>query len=927
MASSSRTRAFWLSIVSFLAFVSCTESRTARRYEISNYIAKRASLPSGTPPALYTGDFGDCLGGQSLFNVTKFDAAYYAQNLSIVFHLSGASNIRNDTLTMHMLIHAYGGRGLDLTIDPCSYNISSLCPLLAGKPIDAFAVIRVTQEQIDDIPSMAFSMPDVEGSAAVQIFSNTSKTEIGCFQASLENGMTLSHPEVAVPILAIFTAVTIVASFLAAAYGVSVSHMRMHHAHSLSTLVVFETLQYVFFSGALSVYWPSILVGWWGNFAWSAGQIYSSGVIRSLDSFAGINGNASQVGGAGSTVIANGGGLITSISGRSVEEAGVIALARRATDTNGNLVWAGGPVTPGMPTPGTWYGFAGALSGAHIPAADAFLVGLIWFLAAFGLAGFCVAVFKYSLEALVRIKLVKEDRLAYFREHWLVFGKLALERTFLVGFFMMMTLTMYQFNLNGSKGATAVAAVVFVIFLVGMAALVTSAIRTRTRLGKFEVVKDQIVFHTTKLFNVWPLVISIRASTLQKRNIDTDAVGAIATIPFFRIRHVNPDGGRPAVHRDEEYVKRFGWLTARYRRTRWWFFAYYTGYQFVRACFLGGAAKNPEAQVYGLLVFEVVSFIVVLQLDPWEGSRNTALAVYLLSFSKILTTGLSISFLQAVNIDRASAVVIGIVIIAIQGLLVVALLILAALSMISTWLSMTRNQEEFEPDWLDSIRIKYFTVMEKKALDTWQPKPKEDKKGKGKATEEEDESDRPGMVRSTSFSVKTVRRTSNIADEEKDVVDELGMLHNPSVTFDTNLIHGPTRSKRASSVSSRHSASSLRKSAGRPHRTSWSSKDFAQWDALQADRSDSSLAQRLSSANGSAASNVAGYSSSHAAKNSVGSFRPRSPPLSPIIDIPDDVSSVRVPTPPETSTASPSLPSLSEADLPAQTAQPSSDSK
>lgn len=26
-------------------------------------------------PALYTGNFGDCMGGQSLFNITKFDAA------------------------------------------------------------------------------------------------------------------------------------------------------------------------------------------------------------------------------------------------------------------------------------------------------------------------------------------------------------------------------------------------------------------------------------------------------------------------------------------------------------------------------------------------------------------------------------------------------------------------------------------------------------------------------------------------------------------------------------------------------------------------------------------------------------------------------------------------------------------------------------
>lgn len=55
-------------------------------------------LPVNRYPALYTGDFGDCLGGESLFNITKFDAAYYADNLTIVFHLDGTSNIRNESL-------------------------------------------------------------------------------------------------------------------------------------------------------------------------------------------------------------------------------------------------------------------------------------------------------------------------------------------------------------------------------------------------------------------------------------------------------------------------------------------------------------------------------------------------------------------------------------------------------------------------------------------------------------------------------------------------------------------------------------------------------------------------------------------------------------------------------------------------------------
>jgi hypothetical protein len=55
-------------------------------------------LPVDRTPALYTGDFGDCLGGQSLFNITKFDAAYYADNLTIVFHLDGTTNVKNESL-------------------------------------------------------------------------------------------------------------------------------------------------------------------------------------------------------------------------------------------------------------------------------------------------------------------------------------------------------------------------------------------------------------------------------------------------------------------------------------------------------------------------------------------------------------------------------------------------------------------------------------------------------------------------------------------------------------------------------------------------------------------------------------------------------------------------------------------------------------
>ena len=48
-------------------------------------------------PALYTGNFGDCLGSSSI-NVTRFDAAYYKDNMTILFHLEGNSAIAHESL-------------------------------------------------------------------------------------------------------------------------------------------------------------------------------------------------------------------------------------------------------------------------------------------------------------------------------------------------------------------------------------------------------------------------------------------------------------------------------------------------------------------------------------------------------------------------------------------------------------------------------------------------------------------------------------------------------------------------------------------------------------------------------------------------------------------------------------------------------------
>jgi len=48
-------------------------------------------------PSLYTQDYGDCQ-GDSLINVTRFDAAYYKDNMTVLFHLEGNSALTNESL-------------------------------------------------------------------------------------------------------------------------------------------------------------------------------------------------------------------------------------------------------------------------------------------------------------------------------------------------------------------------------------------------------------------------------------------------------------------------------------------------------------------------------------------------------------------------------------------------------------------------------------------------------------------------------------------------------------------------------------------------------------------------------------------------------------------------------------------------------------
>lgn len=669
----------------------------------------------------------------------------------------------------------------------------------------------------------------------MRIFANSSQSEIGCFSAIVTNGNTFSQPAAIGTILGIFTLVAVIASFATAIYGDNILEMRKHYAHSLSVLVVFAVWHHIYFTGALSMNWPKVLVAFWSNYAWAGGMIYTKSMQNTINNFIGSNkGNTSAVGaaGVGSAQSNLGGGYdIHQIYKRHIfpKALNVPGLMRRSkynrvarhleqvlakrelADSSDGFSWYGSPVKPGLPLPGNYSGFAGTLAQENIPASNAFMTGFLWFLVLIIAVAASVAAFKFVLEALSKANMIKKDRLSIFRQHYLAYTALAVLRTFFIGFFMLVFLCLFQFTYLASPGPVAVAVIVFLIMLFGLGGLAGYACFYRIKFGNYVSEPDRLNIEKRKVMKVIPWYGFTRTSMVL---FSEDKIYA-GSMPWWTIRPASEQ--EKSIHDDEDYTKKFGWLASRFRRTRWWFFVVWLVYEFVRACFLAGASGQPMTQVFGLLVVEFIAFIGIIMVRPFEGQRLNLIVVYLLGFSKVATVALAAAFDTRFNLPRIPATVIGIIIIAIQGVLTFVVMIAIVVGAVSSYFSVMRNREKIHPSRWEVSREKYYKHLDKRVLDIPPPPPPLQSI--------------PEPQKDPSFSVNSFKRLAKIEDEDAEFVMEIGgdplasQASLSSVQRDGNGELLSTRS-RAPSIRSQMSYSSLPYGA-RVHRASWSSRDFS----------------------------------------------------------------------------------------------------
>jgi hypothetical protein len=734
-------------------------------------------------------------------------------------------------------VFAYGESRFNLTFNPCFANINSLCPLNSSIPITANGIIPIAPSDVANIPSIALTIPDFEGMAILRIFANSTESQIACFSAVVTNGVSFSHPSAVGSILGAFAAIALISSVATAVYGHNVPEMRKHYAHSMSLLVVFAVYHHIFFSGTLSMNWPSVLVSFWSNYAWSAGIIYNQHMQNTINKFIGGNrGNISMIGAAPSGVNAEGlgGGFqlssiykrdLTGFVGNHADLLKRVAESTNITNGTSDFSWYGRPVLPGLPLPGNFSGFAGTLAELEIPASNAFMTGLLWFLILIaGLLG-GVLLFKLTFEVSAAMNLLKTTRLHYFRKYWLQFAGAIVLRACYIAFFMMMLLPMFQLTLGGAHNVKALAAAVLSVFLVGILAVSTWAIWYRRKAELSSEIPEQASQESQRSEKVAWYKISFKRALSSQETVPVSSERK--TWVQTHLPHLHT--GRMHPHDDKVYTLKFGWLSARYRRSRWWFFAAWLVYELGRAAFYGGAAGRAMVQVFGLLAWEIIAFVGLLFLRPFESNRLNLIMVYILGFSKVATVALAAAFDARFGLDRIITTVIGIVIIVIQGILTICLFIAILLGAISSYMSMTRERETMRPkSWL-GLRTRYFAHIDQKATDRPKPPPPPPPP-------------EPESPKDPYFAVSSIRRELKIEEERgahQVSETELEPQGSNAMESEGEKMAGVSRS---ASMLSRTSASNLPYGA-RMHRMSWSTRDFQN---LELERGSSPMHTRMS---------------------------------------------------------------------------------
>ncbi|KAL7267019.1 putative flavin carrier protein 3 [Rhizina undulata] len=574
------------------------------------------------------------------FTATLFNVSFTPDNRILNININGVSSL-NGNVTASLQVIAYGYTALSKTISPCEMDgFGGMCPMSQGQ-ITIESQITIEESVSDQIPGIAYQVPDLDGVAKIIVNSTDTGLMVACVEAPLSNGQTVNQVGVGWA-TAFIAGIGLVASAITSGLGHSNTAAHVA-ANALSLFGYFQAQAMI---GMTAVTLPPIVQAWTQNFEWSMGIIHI-GFMQNI-----FNWYIQATGGTPSTLLNALSDISVQIAKRSVEESGNV-MSRAAMygfelygselstrDTfDSHPIFARTNNENSISDTSTVVKVSGierVSFKAKIEETNFFMTGLSFFVAFLFLVAFGVCAFKWIFEFCVKMQWMKGSKFLDFRNGWLTVLKGIMYRLVLIGFPQMAVLCLWELTVRDSAGAVVLAIFFFfsMLSILGWAA--------------FKVIR-----------------IAQRSVALHKN-------------PAY------------ILYSDPAALNRWGFLYVQFRATAYYYVVPLLLYTLVKAMFIAFGQKSGTVQAIALVLIEAIYLIAVSIMKPWMDKRTNIFNISICSINFINVIFLLV-FTNIFNAPGLVTGVMGVIFFVMNAVFALVLLILVLIS--SSYALMSKNPD------------------------------------------------------------------------------------------------------------------------------------------------------------------------------------------------------------------------------------------
>lgn len=475
---------------------------------------------------------------------------------------------------------------------------------------------------MSQIPSIAFSVPDIDSQATMQLKAKDGGAELACITSQVSNGKSLSTTGVSYVAAGIAGAALAVGG-LSALAGAG-------HAGAPTSSPTFGDVVFWFqgmaLNGMMSADIPGVYRSWSKNFAFSTGLIYWEGMQTSIDGFREKTGGNLTTDSvkflANATLVhVDQNMTLTKRSFDGINE--VLLWTRDELNTNVNGTTEGGSEDNKIVH--AVKGIQGYVEEYKIPNGNTFMTVLLWFAIVIAAITVGILLLKVILETWALFGTFPKRLTSFRKKYWWTLAK-TITNLILLLYGIWTLYCVYQFKNGDSWGPKVLAGVTLAAFTAVLA------------------------FFT---YRIWSIA----------------------------HKYKKLEGDNSALYDDKETWRKYSIFYENYKRNYWWIFVPAIVYAFARGCVIAGADGHGLAQAAGQLIVEALLLCVLLWARPYSlGSGNwiniTIQVVRVLSVVCILV------FVEELGMSQTTKTVTGLVLVVVQAVLTGVLAILIAVNAI-----------------------------------------------------------------------------------------------------------------------------------------------------------------------------------------------------------------------------------------------------